>query len=201
MSSLIRACIVNHNTSEFAELALRTLAATHGPWLSSGRLRITIMDNHSSDDGLPKLIMACDQLGAEFTRSGWPAADTQVNSHGDVMRGFVAAQPAATHYLFADADSYVLENDTVGRMAAELDADTEAWAIQARFSWLEEHEGPGGSFDLWAGRTQQLRVGIDHALAVRSPDNTKYGAIPRSAWSPTRRRFAAWLTSWGSQRP
>ncbi|MEQ7006848.1 hypothetical protein ABN028_11615 [Actinopolymorpha sp. B17G11] len=30
----IEACIVNHNTSEFAELAVRTLAATHAAWAS-----------------------------------------------------------------------------------------------------------------------------------------------------------------------
>ncbi len=112
MSSLIRACIVNHNTSEFAELALRSLAATHGARLSSGQLRITVMDNHSTDQGLPDLIAACDQLGAEFAHSHWPAASSKINSHGDVMRGFVAAHSAATHFLFVDAD--VPEDDSIG---------------------------------------------------------------------------------------
>ncbi|WP_217428418.1 alpha/beta fold hydrolase [Microlunatus speluncae] len=157
----IRACIVNHNTSVFAELALRSLAAAHVDWLSSGRLRITIMDNHSTDEGLPNLIMACDQLGVEFTRSRWPVADSKVNSHGDVMREFVAAHPTATHFLFADADTYQLEDDTVGRMAAELAADDSAWAIQARFPWVEEHDGPGRSLNPWAGRIQRLGATIE----------------------------------------
>ncbi|WP_202806009.1 hypothetical protein [Actinopolymorpha alba] len=33
---VVEACIVNHNTSEFAELALRTLIATHHERVAAG---------------------------------------------------------------------------------------------------------------------------------------------------------------------
>ncbi|MFC7620884.1 hypothetical protein [Microlunatus sp. GCM10028923] len=177
----IEACIVNHNTSEFAELAVRTLVAAHRTMIDSGLLKITIMDNHSDDQGLPALIQACTELGAAFTLSRWPATETAANSHGDVMRDFVADHPDADHFLFADADSYVIEDDTVGRMAAELAAAPNAWAVQARFAWLEEHEGPGSSQDPWRGRPQRLRVAIDDVDTGNFPSRHKTRCHPAFA--------------------
>jgi hypothetical protein len=103
-TSRVEACVVNHNTSEFAELALRTLVATHQQRLAAGQLRVTVVDNHSTDDGLSDLVAAAGELGATFQRSRWPAASTPVNSHGDVLRDFVAAHDQATHVFFVDAD-------------------------------------------------------------------------------------------------
>lgn len=179
--TVIEACIVNHNSSVFAELALRSLVATHADLVSAGQLRVTVVDNHSADAGLAGLIKACDQLDATLELSDWPLATTVVNSHGDVMRRFVADHPSASHYLFVDADTYCLTEATVDRMAEELEADPQAWAVQARFYWIEEHQGAGQSFDLWTGRIQQLQAAIDGATAGPFPGQHKSRCHPAFA--------------------
>ncbi|MEQ7127635.1 hypothetical protein ABN034_24215 [Actinopolymorpha sp. B11F2] len=159
----IEACIVNHNTSEFAELAVRTLAATHADWLSSGRLGATVVDNHSTDQGLTDVKAACRELDVRFRQSAWPAAQAPVNTHGDVLRDFVVGHEAATHFLFIDTDVYFLAQDTVGVMLAELASRPDVWAMQARFAWAEENRGLGSSLTVEAGPTQQLWANIDGA--------------------------------------
>lgn len=152
----IEACIVNHNTSVFTELALRSLAATHPAWLDDGRLRVTVIDNHSGDDGRTELKAACRALNVEFRLSRWPASESVVNSHGDVLRDFVAGSTEATHFLFVDTDTYFLANDTVGVMLDELAAAPDTWAVQARFEWLDQNFGAGSSLDWWSGRPQRI---------------------------------------------
>jgi hypothetical protein len=159
----IEACIVNHNTSEFAELAVRTLAATHEEWLSSDRLGVTVVDNHSNDQGVMDLKAVCSQLDVGFCKSAWPAAEAPVNTHGDVLRDFVAVHEKATHFLFVDADVYFLTQNTVGTMLTELTNRPDAWAMQARFAWAEKHRGRGSSLTIEAGPTQQLTACIDGA--------------------------------------
>ena len=165
MTARIEAFLVNHNTSLFAELALRTFVATHREWLSSGRIRFTIIDNHSTDPGLPALKAACSDAPVEWQLSRWPAADAPVNSHGDVLRDFVMEHGDATHFLFMDADVYFLSEDCVGVMLDELVAFPDLWAVQGRFAWLEEHSGAGAGADVWAGHPQQLGASIDGAVA------------------------------------
>jgi hypothetical protein len=159
----IEACIVNHNTSEFAELAVRTMAATHVESLGSGRLNVTLVDNHSNDHGLADLKAACGELGVGFCQSAWPAADAPVNTHGDVLRDFVGEHEAATHFLFVDTDVYFATHDTVGTMLTEVANQPDVWAMQARFAWAEEYRGRGSSLVTEAGPTQQLTFCIDGA--------------------------------------
>jgi hypothetical protein len=169
----IEACIINHNTSEFAELAVRSLVATHPDWMSDGTMRLTVVDNHSSDGGLEHLRTACRELNVGFELSRWPAAAAQrlgtvrapVNTHGDVLRDFVAGHEAATHFLFLDTDVYFLVRDTVGTMLAELTEQPDVWAVQARFAWAEEARGRGASLHIKPGPTQQIRACIDGAIA------------------------------------
>lgn len=181
VSNRIEACIVNHNSSNFSELAMRSLFAKHADLLSTRQLAVTVMDNHSDDEGRTELRAACTELGATFQLSSWPLADTTVNSHGDVMRAFVAARPMATHYLFVDADTYCISESTVDQMVAEIDTARDVWAVQARFSWIEEHEGAGRSLDLWSGRVQQLRAGIDDAQVGPFPGEHKPRCHPAFA--------------------
>ncbi|WP_020579558.1 hypothetical protein [Actinopolymorpha alba] len=105
-----------------------------------------------------------------FGQSRWPAADTSVNSHGDVLREFVADHPAATHLWFVDADIFFTTPDCLGVMLAELDDDPSAWAVQARFEWVEQNVGTGASKDIWAGRKQQLWATVGGA-----PERPFYG--------------------------
>jgi hypothetical protein len=177
-TSRVEACVVNHNTSEFAELALRTLVATHQQRLAAGQLRVSVVDNHSTDEGLSDLVAAARKLGATFQRSRWPAATAPVNSHGDVLRDFVAAHHQATHVLFVDADVVFTAPDPLGVMLAEMDGSRDVWAVQARFHWDEDKHGPGASLDIWAGHRDQFRVGIGRMPVQSFPGQHKRRCNP-----------------------
>jgi hypothetical protein len=155
---LVRAIIVNHNTSLFAELALRSLMWTHTDD-SSIDLLVSVVDNHSTDAELDQLKAACEEHGAEFALSRWPVAEKRLNTHGDVLRDFVLSHDEADRFLFVDSDIDFEEPATVSTLAADLEADDELWAVQARFRFSEERDGPGGSLDIWAGRPIALKVG------------------------------------------
>jgi hypothetical protein len=177
-TSRVEACVVNHNTSEFAELALRTLVATHQQRLATGQLHVTVVDNHSTDAGLSDLVAAANELGATFQRSRWPAASTPVNSHGDVLRDFVAAHDQATHVFFVDADVVFTSPDPLGVMLAEMQEGRDVWAVQARFQWDEDKQGPGASLDIWAGHHEQLWVGIGRRPVQSFPGQHKRRCNP-----------------------
>ncbi len=153
---MIEACIVNHNCSQFSELALRSLLATNG----GVDLRVTVLDNHSADPGIEALREAANALGATVTLSRWPAAASSVNSHGDVLRDFIRGRPEAELFLFVDADVVFIHPDAVATMRAELLTDPRVWAVQARFEWAEDELGPGASLDVSAGTPVEVRTDI-----------------------------------------
>ena len=99
-NATINAVVVNHNTSTFTELAARSFFAMHG---EREDVRFTIMDN-SSQDGTGELEEYARTVGIEFRRSGFVAAEQQVNSHGEVLRQFVMENPECDYYLLLDAD-------------------------------------------------------------------------------------------------
>jgi hypothetical protein len=156
---LVRAVIVNHNTSLFSELAVRSLIRSHEADRGEIDLDVTVVDNHSSDEHLGPLRAACDELGASFELSRWPADDKLLNTHGDVLRDFVLADERADHFLFVDCDIDFEEAGAVSTMLDDLTSDEELWAVQARFRWTEENNGRDTSLDIWAGRPIDLRVG------------------------------------------
>ena len=153
----IEACIFNHNTSPFAELALRSLFATEQDSLP----RVTVSDNHSTDDGLVDLRTAADELGATFIHSRWPAEEANLNTHGDAIRDFVLSKRDAEYFLLVDADIVFTQAGTIATMRGELDDRSDAWAVQAAFHWAEEHRGSGASLNIGhdAERTMTLRNG------------------------------------------
>lgn len=153
---VIEACIVNHNTSPFAELALRSLMATS----RDAELEVTVVDNHSTDDGLSALRAAADSHSARFLESRWPSPRSRVNSHGDVLRDFVLSLADAELLLFVDADVVFTTPGTVVTMRTELDRAPDLWAVQARFVWAEDHFGPGGSLDVSAGTPLDVRTEV-----------------------------------------
>jgi hypothetical protein len=138
----IAAVSVNHNTSLYAELMLRSLVATHRPLGELG-LHLTILDNASEDD-CSTLRAYAASLGVPLQPSGF-TTHTQHNSHGEVLRRFVLDHPHATHYLFLDSDAVFSQPDTIDTMASELDAAPEdVFAVGARMSypWAPEREVP-----------------------------------------------------------
>jgi glycosyltransferase involved in cell wall biosynthesis len=154
---VVEAVIVNHNTSLFAELAVRSLVASVEQGEPASDLRITVVDNHSTDD-VAALQEVIHETGATFERSRWPVSETAFNSHGDVLRDFVLARPDADFFLFVDSDIDFESPAAVQTMLAELDDDRSLWAVQARFVWPEENQGEGASLDIWAGRSFEARV-------------------------------------------
>ena len=125
----VAAIIINHNTSRFAEIALRSLR------LAAERanvdVRVTVVDNHSSDDTVA-LHAAIEECGASWELSRWPAGKQALTTHGDVLRDFVLARPEAPAFLFADSDICFHEPDAIAVMLEELNEMSDVWAVQAR---------------------------------------------------------------------
>lgn len=140
----IEAIVVNHNTSHYVELALRSLLARHGHDLNLG---LTVMDNASDDAGVDDLRSFAASQGIPIMPSGFTQGPAEVvNSHGEILADFVLSHPACSHYLFLDADVCFIEDGTIGTMRRELDADATAFAIQAKSTWdgKTEVRGRGG---------------------------------------------------------
>ena len=155
---VVEAVVVNHNTSLFAELALRSLAACHAGSPDACVLRVTVRDNHSSDNGLEDLKDAALALDVPLELSAWPATGAAVNTHGDVLRDFLLEHGEADYFPFVDADIDFDEPSTVAVMLEEISADAGLWAVQARVRWLEENRGKGASLNIWTGRPVDLKV-------------------------------------------
>lgn len=126
----IEAVSVNHNTSLYMELMLRSLFARHSPDLD---LSVTVFDNTSEDDRIG-LRMYAEKVGVPIVQSGF-TTKTQNNSHGEILRRFVLECPDCTHYLFLDADVCFVQDDTLNVMLKELEEADGAFGIGPRLSW------------------------------------------------------------------
>ena len=158
--SRIEACIVNHETSPFAELALRSFAHRHRRPPADLNVSLTIVDNHSQDEGFGDLETAAAEFGVPIVRSRWPAREARCNTHGDVLRDFVLDHRETDMFLFLDADIIFDEPGTVWTMAEELRSAADLWAVQARDHRIETDVGAGESLNIWQGRPEDLWVAI-----------------------------------------
>jgi hypothetical protein len=132
----IEAVTVNHDTSLYMELMLRSLFARHSPNLD---MSITVFDNASEDDATG-LHSCAQEMGVPIVQSGF-TTDTQNNSHGEILRRFVLEHPDCTNYLFLDADACFVQDDTIDVMLEELEACDDAFGIGARMAdWGGERE-------------------------------------------------------------
>jgi hypothetical protein len=136
-SHRIAAVSVNHNTSAYMELTLRSLFARHSTNLS---LDLTVFDNASTDD-MGELRTYAAKMHVPIIPSGF-SLTTEHNSHGDILRRFVLEHPNCTHYLFLDADVCFIETDTLLTMLAELERTPRLFGIGPRMSWDGINEIP-----------------------------------------------------------
>ena len=133
----IEAVSVNHNTSRYMELMLRSLFAHHPAGLN---LSLTVFDNASTDD-TSELIAYTESQGIPFIQSGFSTA-TKNNSHGEILSKFVLEHPDCTHYLFLDTDVCFLKENTIGALLKELEEREDAFGIGPRISWDGTEEIP-----------------------------------------------------------
>jgi len=127
----INAVTVNHNTSLFAELMLRSLLRCHGTGLS-----VTVLDNASSDaHDMASLSAFAAARGIPILQSGFDTVQRHINTHGEVLRQFVLSHPDCSHYLFLDPDVYFMDESTIDVMLSELESDESAFAIMPRCTW------------------------------------------------------------------
>ena len=133
----IEAVSVNHNTSRYMELMLRSLFAHHPAGLN---LSLTVFDNASTDD-TSELIAYTESQGIPFIQSGFSTA-TKNNSHGEILSKFVLEHPDCTHYLFLDTDVCFLKENTIGALLKELEEREDAFGIGPRTSWDGTEEIP-----------------------------------------------------------
>lgn len=133
----IEAITVNHNTSSYMELMLRSLFVRHTAPLN---LSLIIYDNASQDD-MTGLSAYAAGVGIPIIQSGF-ATQTKNNSHGEILSKLVFDKPDCTHYLFLDADVCFLEDNTLQTMLVELENAPGAFGIGPLMSWDGVQEIP-----------------------------------------------------------
>jgi len=128
-SKHIQAVVVNHNTSKYTELMLRSLFTRHSSDLD---LSVTVLDNDSQDDQTGLTAYAKGR-GIPVVESGF-GLETKWNSHGEVLSKFVLEHPDCAYYLFLDTDTCFIQNDTIDTMLWELEQDSVAFGVAPRLS-------------------------------------------------------------------
>jgi hypothetical protein len=121
---------VNHNTSHFVELMLRTMFFTND--LSDIDFHMFVLDNGSDDEHL-------EQLKAYLSDQSIPLIQTGLDNtfapekHGAAFGNFVEEYSDCTHYLFLDSDMWFVADNTVPTMLSELsESPSSVFANQAR---------------------------------------------------------------------
>jgi hypothetical protein len=108
---------VNHNTSHFVELMLRTLFLTND--FADLRFEMTVLDNQSDDPHYDELHAYLTDNHITNVQTGFDTS-IAVEKHGVAFANFIRDRPECTHYLFLDADMWFIEPNTIAAMAEEL---------------------------------------------------------------------------------
>jgi hypothetical protein len=151
----IEGIVVNHNTSLFTELCLRSLLATH----THLDLAMTICDNASTDDSA-SLRAYAEAHQIPFLASGF-GLDAGNNTHGEVLRAFILEHPDPLYYLLLDADICFLQPDTLLTIQRELDADPYLFAVQGRMTVNGIDELPGSGWHINMNKPISLKASLD----------------------------------------
>lgn len=142
---------VNHGTTAYAELLLRSLLAHHR---DRPELSILLLDNGSSELGRLEWAKA---YGVEIRPSGY-SLDAPITTHGEILRDAVRATPGCDTYLFVDSDVCFVADNTIQAMPRELFDDPSLFAVQAIWSLAD-----GSTYDPTAyvsGQTSRVRESV-----------------------------------------
>jgi hypothetical protein len=123
---VIEAVLVNHNTADYAELALRSLHVLN----PDVQLTVTLLDNDSTEDAT-ELFEYARSRGVAVAQTGY-SVDIGRNTHGENLTRFMLDRPEAEKFLLMDSDICFLEAGTIAAMERALDARQDAWAVQAK---------------------------------------------------------------------
>jgi hypothetical protein len=129
----IPAVAVNHNTTAYMELMLRSLYMQN-PDLP---LAVTIFGNDSDNDAAMRAMRAfAGRMDVPIVPSGF-ATRTEDNSHGETLRRFTLDPARATpdYLLFLEADVCFTEAGTIRRWLDALAAEPGAFGAGPRQSW------------------------------------------------------------------
>ena len=172
--TVIEAVTVNHGTSAFVELMLRTLYR-HNDTDAFG-FRVTVLDNNSKDEHAGELKSFLEERGIPLARTGFNDG-IRPETHGEALSRFVLENPQCTHYMFLDSDMWFTEEGTIATMLAELDDAPDVFAVQARvFGFyagrvIEGEDGRVGASDA-EGLTLQMRFESRSCFESRSYDTS-----------------------------
>lgn len=126
----ICAVTVNHNTSHFVELMLRSLFYTND--FSKLEFHITVLDNASNDAYLEQLEHYLGKEHIPFVQTGFDNL-LAPEKHGAALERFVTTLKNCDYYLFLDSDIWFIEENTVATMLTELQqAPAAIFANQAK---------------------------------------------------------------------
>lgn len=118
----IQAIAVNHGTTDYAELLIRSFVRHHPD--RSG-LRLLLLDNDSP--GFERLAgLSVD--GVEIRPSGY-GLDHQVVTHGEIVAAAILEHPDNDAYLLLDSDVCFRADNTIGRIAEELACDATVFGV------------------------------------------------------------------------
>lgn len=163
---IIQAAVVNHNTSAYTELMLRSLFATHS---DLPNFSVRVYDNGSTDD-TQGLQSYASEMNVPVLPSGC-SIDSQNNSHGDVLRTFVLENPTCDYYLFLDADTVFVQPDTIWWMLQELQAaGDDVFGANPRMSWdgLEPYAGLEDNPEVYTTRIHPFCALIQNTPVFRA---------------------------------
>jgi hypothetical protein len=108
---------VNHNTSHFVELMLRTLFLTND--LNSIDFHAVVLDNASDDEYLEQLQAYLSDQNIPLIQTGFDNT-LAPEKHGAAFDSFVKQHTDCAHYLFLDSDMWFVEDNTIPTMLVEL---------------------------------------------------------------------------------
>jgi hypothetical protein len=136
-SRRVGAVVVNHNTSPWTELLIRSLFAQN-----PGFGQLTVYDNASTDDR-EGMLAAAAEYSVDVRQSGFDTATT-ANSHGQVLSKFVldTANASLDYLLLLDADVCFTKGGTISTLLSTLEATPMAFGVGPRMSWDGEREMP-----------------------------------------------------------
>ena len=142
MFNQVKAVAVDHETSRFSELMIRSFCDTQR---YSMDIEFTLIRRSIMESDLPKI----PGMNIRIVKS--PFQSERVNTHGENLSWFVTSNADCDFYLFLDSDIVFIQKDTLQLLISELEADPSLFAVQARLSKDGLVEQDGGSEEVETG--------------------------------------------------